>query len=170
MREGDIRELPINEGWNVLDDNLLAASAYHLSGVLWMLSQQKHPVEFTGGLEAKRLTPQIAVALKALRPKQVFFAYDTEDDLEPLIEAGRMMLEAGFTRASHSLRCFVLMGYKGDTFDGAKIRLAQTVEAGFVPMAMLWRDKTGKRDEEWMRFARQWARPSIICSTYNYMK
>ena len=31
-----------------------------------------------------------AEALKVLKPKQLFFAYDTEDDLEPLRQAGRL--------------------------------------------------------------------------------
>ena len=40
-REGDIRELPITEGWNVLDDNLLACSDEHIRGVFAMLARQK---------------------------------------------------------------------------------------------------------------------------------
>jgi hypothetical protein len=56
----------------------------------------------------------------------------------------------------------VLIGYPQDTFEKAEQRLMQTVRAGFVPMAMLYRDKQGKCDLAWERFQKQWARPAII--------
>jgi len=161
-REGhEVRELPISEGWNVLDDNLLACSEEHIRATFAMLKRQKHPVEFTGGLEAARLEPWHVDLLADLKPKQAFFAYDTEDDLEPLIQAGRLLLDAGFTEASHTLRCYVLIGQPRDTFEQAERRLRQTIEAGFFPMAMLWRNDMGQTDLQWRRFQRLWARPAI---------
>ena len=59
-REGDIRELPITEGWNVLDNNLLACSPDHIYRVFEMLSRQTRRAVFTGGLEAARITDNIA--------------------------------------------------------------------------------------------------------------
>lgn len=164
-REGPkIRELEIKEGNNVLDDNLLACSDQHIIKVFEMLKKQKFgkPM-FTGGLEAARLKPWHVDLLKDLKPKEMFFAYDTPDDYEPLVEAGRMLLDAGFTTASHTLRAYVLIGgpYK-DTFEQAEKRLMQTVQAGFMPMAMLYRDKKGQVSKEWARFQRLWARPAII--------
>lgn len=163
-REGPLRELPITEGWDVLDDNLLACSAGHVRRVFEMLKGQKNNgrIQFTGGLEAARLKPWHVEALRELRPKQMFFAYDTPDDLEPLREAGRMLLAAGFTTTSHALRAYVLCGWPKDTFEAAGRRMQQTIGAGFMPMAMLYRGKTGKRDTEWMRWQREWARPAII--------
>jgi len=164
-REGGvIRELPITEGWNVLDDNLLACSDDHIRSVFAMLARQKEPAEFTGGLEAARLKPWHAAELKKLRIKQMFFAYDTPDDLEPLQWAGVYLRDAGFKihPHSHSLRCFVLCGYKGDSIGHAEYRMQKTIQAGFTPMAMLWKDETGKRDPEWGKFQREWARPAII--------
>jgi len=46
--EGNIRELEIKEGWNVLDNNLLACSEGHQEAVFWMLSKQKERIKFTG--------------------------------------------------------------------------------------------------------------------------
>lgn len=165
-REGGIRELPITEGWNVLDDNLLACSEDHQRAVFAMLKRNKKagPVQFTGGLEAKRLEPWHVEALRALKPKQMFFAYDTPDDLEPLREAGRMLIDGGFTVTSHVLRAYVLCGYPKDTIEGAAKRMQQTVDAGFLPMAMLYRDNSGRRDPVWQKWGRQWARPSIAAS------
>jgi hypothetical protein len=149
----------------VLDDNLLACTEKHQKEVFSMLAGQKgkgHRIEFTGGLEAARLQDWQIDALRSLRPKQMFFAYDTPDDLDPLMVAGQKLLDAGFTTTSHSLRAYVLCGYKNDTFDKAFSRMKQTVAAGFMPMAMLFRDEQGKRTNEWMRWVRQWARPAIM--------
>ncbi|MFA5379682.1 MAG: hypothetical protein WC455_28245 [Dehalococcoidia bacterium] len=163
-REGDIRELPITEGWIVQDNNLLACSDSHINAVFAMLKDQHQPIQFTGGLEAARMRPWIAASLKRLRPKQVFFAYDTADDLEPLREAGGMLLDAGFTMQpkNHSMRCFVLCGYPKDTIGAAERRMHETMNAGFTPMAMLLKDETGRQDRVWRRFQREWARPAII--------
>ncbi len=167
-REGPIRELPIRDGWNVLDDNLLACRRNHIEAVFAMLKRQSRRAEFTGGLEAARLESWHVDALRDLNPGQLFFAYDTADDLEPLREAGKMLLGAGFQTAngkpSHILRAYVLIGYPRDTFEVAEERLHATTEAGFLPMAMLYRDTTGRRDPAWARFQREWARPAIIGS------
>jgi hypothetical protein len=186
QREGDIRELPITEGWNVLDDNLLACESGHVFLVYLMLKRQKHPIEFTGGLEAARLHPKYAEWFKELPIKQMFFAYDTPDDLKPLQQAGTILRDAGFPfhPHSHMLRCFVLCGYPSDTFGDAFRRMHETMNAGFTPMAMLWRNEYGRVDtpdafsmgsgdnhldnsngirvKEWRKFQREWARPAII--------
>lgn len=161
-REGGLlRELPVTDGWILTDDNLLACSDRHIDQVFSMLDRQPYRPKFTGGLEAKLLTQAMAIRLKKLRPEEMFFAYDTPDDLEPLQQAGRFLLNAGFTRESHVLRCYVLIGYKGDTIEKAEARMKQTYEAGFMPMAMLFRDKKGDFSQNWKQFQRQWANPII---------
>lgn len=161
-REPKLVELPIKSGWNVLDDNLLACSETHIRAVFAMLRTQNHPVEFTGGLEAKILKDWHIDLLAELKPKQMFFAYDTEDDREPLEYAATRLLKAGFTVASHSIRAFVLIGYPKDTIKEAEGRLEFVRRIGMTPCAMLWRDHAGSRDKEWTRFQRKWARPSIV--------
>lgn len=161
-REGALRELWIRDGWNVLDDNLLACSDEHVEQVFRMLSRQKQKAEFTGGLEAIRLKEWHAIRLAVLKPKQIFFAYDTPDDYEPLVNAGKMLRDAGFSEGTHILRSYVLIGYPKDTFEDAEKRLYQTIAAGFLPMAMLYRDKSGFVSKEWAKFQRLWARPAIV--------
>ena len=155
-REGPLRELPVTEGWIVTDDNLLACSPEHIGRVFEMLKRQPRPPQFTGGLEARRLTADMAFRLKQLQPKSVYFAYDKPVDYEPLVQAGRYMFEAGFTRQSHVLNCYVLIGYPADTFSAAEKRLNDTLRAGFMPMAMLYRDESGKNPKEWKRFQEIW--------------
>jgi len=169
-REGDIREIPITSGYNLLDSNILACSDNHVKDVFAMLKRGKKefkkPIEFTGGLEAARLKQWHAEALRELRPKQLFFAYDTPDDLEPLVAAGKKLHGVGFTASSHCLRAYVLCGYKGDTQASASRRMVQTIQAGFLPMAMLYRDDTSVNDVSWSRWQRQWARPKIMSSWF----
>jgi hypothetical protein len=59
-RDPKIRLLPIQDGWNILDDNLLACPEDHFRSVIDMLSRQKRRVEFTGGLQASRLRSAVA--------------------------------------------------------------------------------------------------------------
>lgn len=164
-REGKVREFPIREGWNILDDNLLACSESHIFAVIEMLRQQKNPAEFTGGLEAARFTPIIAEAIRSIKPKQFFFAYDEPEDWEPLVEAANLCWHVGFTKQAHRIRTYVLIGYPKDTMPKAEQRLNAVLSLGVIPMAMLWRDKNGKTDPIWRRFQREWARPILIAAS-----
>jgi hypothetical protein len=166
-REGDtLRELPITDGWNVLDDNLLACSENHIREVFSMLARQKERIIFSGGLEAKKLKLWHVQEFLKLKPKEMFFAYDTPDDKDPLYEAGKLLLENGFNRQAPNLRAYVLVGYKGDTFQAAEKRLNECMEAGFMPFAMLYRDQTGERDSAWIKFTWPWSRPAAMSAKY----
>lgn len=169
-----VNVLPIYPGWNILDDNLLAAPRPHVEAVFQMLRRydRKRQVEFTGGLEALSLQDYQVELLASLRPRpNMFFAYDPGDAFETLESAASRLLAAGFTRASHRMRCYVLIGYPKDTFEAAEQRLQQMVSIGFTPFAMLWKpDDNIKSQEkwrpkpEWKHFQRLWARPAIIHS------
>ncbi len=160
--------LPIHPGWNVLDDNLLAAPRDHVEAVFAMLRQQKRRVEFTGGLEALSLEDYQVGLLADLKPRpNMFFAYDPQDEFETLVSAAERLLAAGFTRESHRLRCYCLVGYPKDTFDLAEKRLKSLVDIGFTPFAMLWRperpaEMKHRPGPEWLPFQRRWARPAIV--------
>lgn len=169
-REGNTRELIIQDGYNLLDSNILACSDAHIKNVFLMLFNQKeegHKITFTGGFEAARLKPWHVDLLWHLGPTRMYFAYDTKDDLEPLIYAGEMLRYANFTR-SH-LYCYVLIGYKKDTPEKANKRLIEAWVAGFLPFAMLWKpkdpDKEHRSDYEmavWEDFQRNWVRPPLV--------
>lgn len=164
-REGyKLRELPITDGWNVLDDNLLACSDAHIQAVFDMLGKQPERPTFKGGLEARLLRPWHVDLLRKVKAKRMYFAYDTPDDYEPLVQAGRLLREGGISQASHRAACYVLIGYKGDTMDAADKRLRDTWRAGFVPYAMLYRGESGETDPEWRKFQRLWVRPEIVIS------
>ena len=161
---GELRELPIVEGYNVLDDNLLACSEEHKAKVFEMLKRQPERPQFTGGLEAKILTLQDAGRLFELKPKTIFFAYDAQSDYAPLVEAGKLLRQVGFKRESTTLRAYVLCGYQRDTFEFAETRMRQAWDAGFFPMAMLYRNFKGNYSQEWKQFQREWARHEIVAT------
>jgi hypothetical protein len=166
-----VNVMPIYDGWNVLDDNLLAAPRAHVEAVFAMLRRQDRRIEFTGGLEALSLQDYQVDLLASLKPRPtMFFAYDPGDEFDTLESAARRLLAAGFTRGSHALRCYVLIGHPKDTFDAAEQRLRQMLEIGFTPFAMLWRPSTPSEAKwtprpEWRPFQRRWTRPAIIHAT-----
>lgn len=174
-RDPEIRLLPIQDGWNILDDNLLACPEDHFRRVIEMLSRQRRRVEFTGGLQASRLKDWHVDGFLRLKPRPVFFfAYDDPDKCkksppEAMRMAAKKMLEAGYTTSSHRLRTFVFIGFPQDTFDKAESRLREMVAIGFTPYAMLWQPETPSAEKwrpapEWRKFQRSWARPAIIHS------
>lgn len=157
-REGGIRELPVTDGWNILDNNILATCDEHYEAVCRMLARQTERALFAGGLEARRLTDWHIERLVRLKPDRLYFAYDRPADLEPLISAGSRLGAAGFTR--HHLYAYVLIGYEGDTTVDAEKRCRQAWDAGFVPFAMLYSDGTIAHEPRWGDLQRNYTRPA----------
>lgn len=169
------RLLPIQDGWNILDDNLLACPEEHVRAVFDMLRKQTRRVEFTGGLEALALQDYQVDLLGSLKPlPSCFFAYDPGDAFETLQNAAKRLLAGGFNTRNHALlRCYVLIGYPKDTFDSATKRLTEILNLGFTPMAMLWRPETAaamkyERGCDWKRFQKSWARPAAIYARHRW--
>lgn len=170
-RHGEAIPIPITDGWNILDDNLLACPEQHVRAVFEMLRRQDRQIEFTGGLEAMAMQDYQVGLLADMRPRpNCFFAYDPGDPFETLESAASRLIAAGFTARSHRLRAYVLIGYPKDTFALATKRLDQMISIGFTPHAMLWQPETPSAEKwrpapEWGSFQRQWARPAIIHAT-----
>ena len=167
--EGTIRELTIKPGFNIMDNNILACSKTHIEAVFTMLAEQDKTPLFAGGLEAARLEAWHVERMISLRTKMLWFAYDTPDDLEPLISAAELLRDAGLIPHTHRAGCYVLCGYNShgrvDSFADAESRLRQAVKLGYFPLAMLYNmgeDWPDYEQKEWKRFARSWAAPQIV--------
>lgn len=156
-REGGVRELEAKDGWIVQDNNLLACSDEHLAKVWKMLARQPHRAQFTGGLEAARLTRAHAAMLQQIRPEQIFLAYDSPGDRAAVAAALELLRVSGFDR--HQLRVYVLCGHAADSLEAADIRMREVVALGAFPMAMLFERRP---DPEWRKFQKLWARPALI--------
>ena len=61
-----LREINIEEGNIIQDNNILACSKSHLDKVFQMLSHQKR-IEFSGGLDCRLLTDEIVERLRGLK-------------------------------------------------------------------------------------------------------
>ena len=161
-REGGLRELQIHDGWKVHDSNILACSEEHFRAVCEMLKRQEKRPIFVGGLEAKILQDWHIELLQEVKAQRMYFAYDTPDDHEPLVEAGMRLKRAGV----QGLYAYVLVGYPKDTFELAEARLRQTWRAGFNIFAMTYRDKRGRISRDWSVFKRKWMCPG---GSWRYM-
>lgn len=164
-REGKIRELPIVAGNIIQDNNLLACSKQHIQNVFKMLRSQKQ-IDFSGGFEASRVTSEIVEELRGLKIYQIWLAYDMPHVEKALIKTVQR-LKKYFKR--DKIRCYVLIGYKGDTLEKAESRLRRAWEIGTLPFAMRYRTADPKwqgtylfKEREWNLLTRQWTRPAII--------
>lgn len=162
-RNGECRTLKVRGGHIVQDDNLLGCPERHIRSVFKMLANQVEPADLRG-LEAKLLKPWHVDLFQAARINQLWFAYDEPADYEPLVLAGAMLQEAGFALVGKKLRSYVLCGYQGDTLEAAEERMHQCLAAGFIPFAMLWKDKAGRSAPGWSDFQRKWTRPAAMWS------
>lgn len=167
-REGALRCLDIRDGWNVLDNNLLAAPRAHIEAVVDMLERQPRHAVFSGGLEARRLVanPWFVERVEALRTlPQIWTAYDCAQERVPALAAVRMLRKRGWPQ--RKVRCYVLVGRDDDTPDRAEARLREIFQAGALPFAMHWRDDDGQPEpsRDWRKLVRKWTRPAAIFST-----
>lgn len=166
---GVLRELPIQDGYNICDDNIFGTSESHFRAVIEMLQRQPQRAIFSGGLEPSLLKPWQAELLKSINPKTMYTAYDTKDDLEAIQHMARVMWDAGFHHKAHQIKCYCLCGYEGDSFEDAEKRMEQILDVGFLPFAMPYRDETGQTNLEWKRFQREWANAYIVgCKARNH--
>jgi hypothetical protein len=153
------------EGNIIQDNNLLACSRQHLDKVFSMLSKQ-HRIQFSGGLDSRLLTDSIVERLRGLKIYQLFLSYDDPLRFNSILFVAEK-LKRYFRR--NQLRCYVLIGFGDDTIPEAEERLKAIFEIGFIPYAMLYRNKNGdfpQPKREWKRLQKRWCRPAIIKSKF----
>jgi hypothetical protein len=158
-REGDIRELPIRAGHIVQDNNLLACSEKHIRAVFDMLGKQQQSITFAGGLDSKLLKPWHIELLRSIRLHEMWFASDTEKAMRRLGRIANMLS----VFPQNKKRCYVLIGYEGESIETAARRLEAVYAMGFLPFAQLYQpaDKPAPvRSQAWHDLKRKWMRPA----------
>lgn len=158
-REGNIRELPVKDGWDVADNNILACNQYHVESVFSMLRVQPEPIKFSGGLDAEMLQPWHVDLLKSIRLKYAWFACDYPGAIQNIEKVSDLM--GDFSREKK--RCYVLIGYNGESPAQAEKRLESVFRLGFLPLAMLYRnDEIHKKfiPADWLKVRRTWSLPA----------
>ncbi len=158
-REGDIKLLPIEPGWIIQDNNLLACPRSHQEKVFSMLRKQRKAAKFAGGIDARLVDDWIADQFKDLRISEIFLAADTEYSLRPLAKAVEKLSFLGRKK----LRCFVMIAHDGETIPEAQERLEEVWNIGCLPFAQLYQppDKRINYSKEWKKLNRDWSRPAI---------
>jgi len=157
-REGPIREIPIQDGWIVQDNNLLACSRKHIEAVFEMLKRQPKRIKFAGGLDARLLKDWHLELVESIRLDEMWFACDSEGCERPLQRVADMTAHMPINKK----RCFVLIGYNGESIEDAEARLGMVYGMGFLPFAQLYQPADHPR--EWKRLAKKWCRPAAYRS------
>ena len=162
QREGRIREIGIQPGNVVQDNNLLQCNHSHINKVIDMLRTQ-HQICFAGGLDSRLLTDSFIDDLRSLSIRHLFFACDTKESIRPLANITSKL--SIFNR--NQLRCYVLIGFNGEPISEAQERLQTIFDLGFLPFAQLYQPPSHyiQYSHEWRSLARTWSRPAAMKAT-----
>jgi hypothetical protein len=129
-----------------------------------MLGKQPRAAVFAGGIDARLVTDEIAEEFRTIRMSEAFLACDSAGAIRPLYEAAWRLRFLG----RRKLRCYVLIGYGGESISQAEKRLEAVWEAGCLPFAQLYRPPEGEQqyDLAWLRLQRKWARPAAMFASH----
>jgi len=162
-REGPIRELPIIDGNIVQDNNLLACSKSHILKVFDMLQSQK-TVKFSGGIDSTLLKEWHRPLFDSINLYEIWLACDSWASVSPLKKAAGILDGIPIDKK----RCYVMIGFNGETLAQAESRLETVYELGFLPFCQLYKsDKNIVYDNNWKSLARKWSRPAAYRSANN---
>jgi len=158
QREGKIRELNIQPGHIVQDNNLLACSRGHIEKVFDMLAGQRRGIQFKGGLDIDLMEPWHIELLKKIKVSELWVACDTMGAMNRLPKAVDLLSDFSIEKK----RCYVLVGRNGETKEQAQARCEAVLEKGFLPYAQLWRgEKASSTRGEWRTFCYFWTKPGL---------
>lgn len=161
-REGKLRELEIQPGWIVQDNNLLACSRSHIKKVFDMLKEQNKAIRFNGGLDIRLLKSWHIDLFKTIKIHDLWFAADSDAGLRHLIKAANLLKDF----PSYKKRCYVMIGFDGECLYDAEARLETVFELGFYPFCQLYQGEKRKRyPKKWRMVHREWSRPAAYKSS-----
>lgn len=156
-REGPIRELPIVDGHIEQSNNLLACSDNHIRAVFDMLRRQSKGAIFSGGLDTRLLRPWHRELIDSIKINELWFACDSQAALAPLERTADIL--TGISQ--NKRRCYVMIGYNGETITEAEKRLQRVFGLGFDPFCQLYRGEGEKvYTQDWKDLNRKWSRPA----------
>jgi len=158
QREGRIRELEIQPGNIVQDNNLLACSRGHIEKVFEMLAGQKRGIQFKGGLDIDYMQPWHIEMFKKIKVAELWVACDNEAGLSRLDKAVDLLSDYLIEKK----HCYVLVGKDGETTQRAQARCEAVYRMGFLPYAQLYRDeKASSVRGDWRTFCYFWSKPGL---------
>ncbi len=160
QREGEIRELEIRPGYIVQDNNLLACTVKHIETVFEMLKWQLKPIQFFGVLDIDHLKPWHVEEFKKIKIGKcgLCVACDRPEDLKRLDKAADMLSDFSIEKK----RCYVLVGFNGETKEQAQTRCVAVLAKGFLPYAQKYRPENANSARgDWREFCYFWTKPNL---------
>ena len=152
----------LREWWNgqknikLLDPNLTACTDWR--DLFGQLKESDAWVDFTQGLDIRLLTDEKIAALNALKIKMIHFAWDGNEDLEPLFRKFAPQLK----QKSRNRRVYVLTNYN-TTREWDLHRINTLREIGYDPYMMIY-DKQ-HANKEYLKMQRWCNNKFIFYST-----
>lgn len=134
----------LNEWWHgqkyikLLDPNLLACK--DRMNLIQQLIDSGAWVDFTQGLDAKFITPTIAVALKCVKTKLVHFAFDRMEYAEQIVNGLRVYKEA--TNIGDRKAIVYMLTNYDTTFEQDMERIRMIRGMGYIPDVRIYRKHT----------------------------
>ena len=161
-KEGKFKEINIEPGNIIQDNNILLASRDHLRKVFSMLRTQKG-IRFIGGLDKRLLKDWHIEELRSLSIKELWLAFDDWYGVGEFKRVAEKLKKAGFNR--NQIRCYVLAGYN-EPIQASEDRLKFVYGCGALPFIQKYRDEynNDQLSKEDKQFIRKWSRPAIIKS------
>ena len=159
-REGRLKPIEIEPGYDIQDNNFLQCPRSHLEVTFAMLRAQPRAARFSGGLDTRLVSDYVAELLETICIDEIFLACDTEEAIRPLRKAMKKL--SWLPR--RKLRCYVLIAHNGQTVSQARDRLEEVWETGCLPFAQLYQppDKYIEYPKEWTDLNRTWERPAAM--------
>jgi hypothetical protein len=167
--EGKFKEINIESGNVIQDNNILLANKAHLLRVFQMLRTQKQ-IKFLGGLDKRLLKDWHIEELRSLKIKELWLSFDSWDNKREFIAVTEKLKKSGFRR--NQIRCYVLAGFD-EPIQASEDRLRFTYKCGALPYVQVYQPISenkrfaGERSREDNLFVRNWSRPAIIKSINN---
>lgn len=162
--EGKFKEINIESGNIIQDNNILLANKNHLQKVFQMLRTQKQ-IRFLGGLDKRLLKDWHIEELRSLKIKELWLSFDSWNNKREFIKIIEKLKKSGFRR--NQMRCYILAGFN-EPIRASEDRLRFVYECGLLPFIQVYQPISGVKrfagetSREDNLFVRSWSRPAII--------
>ncbi|MBA7533865.1 hypothetical protein ES705_26111 [subsurface metagenome] len=139
--EGKFKEINIEPGNIIQDNNILMANKNHLRRVFQMLKDQRR-IRFLGGLDKRLLKDWHIEELRSLKIEELWFSFDSWDDKKEFMKVTEKLRDSGFRR--NQIRCYVLAGFN-EPIQASENRLRFVYECGALPFIQVYRSISEKK-------------------------
>lgn len=155
----------VSEWWNgqknivLLDPNLLACP--DCADLLYQLAGTKAWVDYTQGLDARRLTRRNIEALNATKTKMLHFAWDKMGESKEVLRGLELYEKYGVIQDERKRRVYVLTNF-GTTMEQNLYRIYKLRELHYDPYVMIYDKPHAPRE---VRLLQRWVNNKIIFRT-----